>query len=229
MFGDENLALVRHDCRKLWKKSARKCIRSDDDPTSDDCSSVGYYAVLAVIVRDDVSYLRLRIQSDAGTQCTLYLTAYELKRMVCAISGYEAAEKRRVDPEFFTNLRTRPYLNTLAMLGGQRHLIANCLLLFSICCAVEPSLRRKIAGNSFVQNGLFKQVAIAQRQSKHKRCLPFTHGSKHDLGHLRIAPFHVGEAARSEPFVNANRVFRDQFEIAAISAARFSCRIALVE
>jgi hypothetical protein len=52
--------------------------------------------------------------------------------MVCAIAGYETTEKRRINPEFFPNLRSRPYFNTLAMLGSQRHLIANLLLFFFV-------------------------------------------------------------------------------------------------
>jgi hypothetical protein len=65
VFGNEKLTLVGYDCSKLWEKAARKRIRSGDDSTGDYCSSVGYYAVLAVTVRNDVSHSRSRVQSNA--------------------------------------------------------------------------------------------------------------------------------------------------------------------
>ena len=57
------------------------------------------------------------------------------------------------------------------MLGSERDLVAKTLFLALIGRQMQPSLRREITSNSFVENCFFEKVAISKRESQNQGCL----------------------------------------------------------
>ena len=54
--------------------------------------------------------------------------------MICAVARDKSAEKARLESKLFSDFATRPNLNTLAVLGSERHLFTDTLLLLLTGC-----------------------------------------------------------------------------------------------
>ncbi len=115
------------------------------------------------------------------------------------------------------------------MLGGQRDLLADRLLLGLGVGEVEPALGREVTVDRVRQHDVLQALAVAQREAEDDRRLPLGLGAEHLPRQERVTALEKCQALARQPLVDADGVLGQELEVAAVSPAGLAARITALE